>query len=48
MENSKVRSTEVVISKNNNPSKAIANGLEKLGGISGIVQKGDQVFIKII
>jgi uncharacterized protein (DUF362 family) len=47
MENSKVSSTEVVISKNSNPSKAITNGLEKLGGISGIVQKGDQVFIKI-
>jgi len=47
MENSKVSSTEVVISKNNNPSKAITNGLEKLGGISGIVQKGDRVFVKI-
>ena len=47
MENSKVNSTEVVISKDNNPSKAITNGLEKLGGISGIVQKGDQVFVKI-
>jgi len=47
MENSKVNSTEVVISKNSNPSKAITNGIEKLGGISGIVQKGDQVFVKI-
>ncbi len=47
MENSKVSSTEVIISKNSNPSKAITNGLEKLGGISGIVQKGDQVFVKI-
>jgi len=47
MENSKVNSTEVVISKNSNPSKAITNGIERLGGISGIVQKGDQVFVKI-
>ena len=47
MENSKVSSNDVVISKYSNPSKAITNGLEKLGGISGIVQKGDQVFVKI-
>ncbi len=47
MENSKVSSTEVVISKNSIQSKAITDGLEKLGGISGIVQKGDQVFVKI-
>ncbi|MBY8988566.1 MAG: DUF362 domain-containing protein [Candidatus Lokiarchaeota archaeon] len=47
IENSKVNSTEVVIIKSTSPSKLITTGIEKLGGISTFIKKGDQVFIKI-
>ena len=46
-ENSKVNSTEVAIIKNARPSKILAKGIEKLGGISSIIEEGDQIFIKI-
>ena len=46
-ENSKVNSTEVAIIKSTNPSELITTGIEKLGGISAFIEKGDQVFIKI-
>jgi len=46
-ENSKVNSTEVAIIKSTNSNKLITTGIEKIGGISAIIQKGDQVFIKI-
>ncbi|MFX1447338.1 MAG: DUF362 domain-containing protein, partial [Promethearchaeota archaeon] len=46
-ENSKITSTEVAIIKSTSSSDAISNGIEKLGGISAFIDKGDQVFIKI-
>ncbi len=46
-ESSKVNSTEVAIIKSTDPSKLITAGIEKLGGISAFIEKGDQVFIKI-
>ncbi len=42
-----MNSTEVAIIKSSSPSEAITDGVEKLGGISGFVEKGDQVFVKI-
>ena len=46
-ENSKVNSTKVAIIKSTSPSELITTGIEKLGGISAFIEKGDQVFIKI-
>ncbi|NVM16072.1 MAG: DUF362 domain-containing protein [Candidatus Lokiarchaeota archaeon] len=45
--NSKINSTEVAIIKSSSPSKLITTGIEKLGGISAFIEKGDQIFIKI-
>ncbi len=42
-----MNSTEVAIIKSSSPSEAITDGIEKLGGISGFVENGDQVFVKI-
>ncbi|MBA7539163.1 hypothetical protein ES705_31442 [subsurface metagenome] len=42
-----MNSTEVAIIKSSSPSGAITDGIEKLGGISGFVENGDQVFVKI-
>lgn len=47
IENSNMNSTEVAIIKSSSPSGAITDGIEKLGGISGFVENGDQVFVKI-
>jgi uncharacterized protein (DUF362 family) len=47
IKNSKVNSTDVVITKNNNPTKAINHGIELLGGISRFIRQEDKVFIKI-
>ncbi len=47
IENSNMNSTEVAIIKSSSPSEAITDGVEKLGGISVFVEKGDQVFVKI-
>ncbi len=47
IENSNMNSTEVAIIKSSSPSEAITEGVEKLGGITGFVEKGDQVFVKI-
>jgi len=46
-QNSKVNSTDVAITKNDSPTKAINNGIETLGGISKFIGKEDSVFIKI-
>jgi uncharacterized protein (DUF362 family) len=46
-ENSKINSTEVAIIKSISSDKLITTGIEKLGGISAFIEKGDQVFIKI-
>ena len=46
-QNSKVNSTDVAITKNDSPTKAINNGIELLGGISKFIGKEDSVFIKI-
>jgi uncharacterized protein (DUF362 family) len=46
-QNSKVNSTDVTITKNDSPTKAINNGIEILGGISKFIGKEDKVFIKI-
>ena len=45
-ENSKVNSTDVVLTKNDSPTKAINKGIELLGGISRFIEKEDKVFIK--
>ena len=47
IKNSKVNITDVVITRNNSPIKAINNGIELLGGISRFIGKEDKVFIKI-
>jgi uncharacterized protein (DUF362 family) len=47
IENSKVISTDVAITKNDSPTKAINTGIEFLGGISRFIRKEDSVFIKI-
>ncbi len=47
IENSKINSTNVAITKNDSPTKAINNGIELLGGISRFIEKEDKVFIKI-
>ena len=47
IEKSNMNSTEVAIIKSTSPSEAITDGIEKLGGISGFVEKGDIVFVKI-
>ncbi len=47
IENSKVNSTDVAITKNDSPTKAINDGIELLGGISKFIGKEDTVFIKI-
>ena len=47
IENSKVNSTDVTITKNDSPTKSINNGIELLGGISRFIGKEDSVFIKI-
>ena len=46
-QNSKVNSTDVAITKNDSPIKAINNGIKILGGISRFIGKEDRVFIKI-
>jgi uncharacterized protein (DUF362 family) len=46
-ENSKVNSTDVVLTKNDSPTKAINKGIELLGGISRFIEKEDKIFIKI-
>jgi uncharacterized protein (DUF362 family) len=46
-ENSKVNSTEVAIIKSASPSENLTTGIEKLGGITSIIEDGDQIFIKI-
>jgi len=46
-QNSKVNSTDVSITKNDSPTKAINNGIELLGGISRFIGKEDSIFIKI-
>jgi uncharacterized protein (DUF362 family) len=46
-ENSKVNGTKVAIIKSASPSEIITTGIEKLGGISSIIERGDQIFIKI-
>ncbi len=45
-ENSKVNSTDVVLTKNDSPTKTINKGIELLGGISRFIEKEDKVFIK--
>ena len=45
-ENSKVNSTDVVLTKNDSPTKAINKGIELLGGISRFIEKEDKIFIK--
>ena len=47
IENSKINSTDVAITKNDSPTKAINNGIELLGGISRFIGKEDNIFIKI-
>ena len=47
IKNSKVNSVDVAITKNDNPTKAINDGIELLGGISRFIGKEDKVFIKI-
>jgi len=47
IENSKVNSTDVAITKNDSPTKTINDGIELLGGISKFIGKEDTVFIKI-
>ncbi|MHA1235138.1 MAG: DUF362 domain-containing protein [Promethearchaeota archaeon] len=47
IENSKINSTDVAITKNDSPTKAINNGIELLGGILRFVGKEDTIFIKI-
>ncbi len=47
IENSKVNSTEVAITKNDSPAKAINDGIKLLGGISRFIGKEDSIFIKI-
>ncbi|TES95060.1 MAG: DUF362 domain-containing protein, partial [Promethearchaeota archaeon] len=47
IENSKVNSTDVAITKNDNLAKTINEGIELLGGISKFIGKEDIVFIKI-
>jgi uncharacterized protein (DUF362 family) len=44
---SKVNSTNVAIIESANPNEAVSLGIEKLGGISSIIEDGDQIFIKI-
>jgi uncharacterized protein (DUF362 family) len=44
---SKVNSTNVAIIECVNPNEALPLGIEKLGGISSIIEEGDQIFIKI-
>ena len=46
-QNSKVNSTDVAITKNDSPTKAINNGIKLLGGISRFIGKEDKIFIKI-
>ncbi len=46
-QNSKVNSTDVAITKNDSPTKAINSGIELLSGISRVIGKEDSIFIKI-
>ncbi|MFX0074365.1 MAG: DUF362 domain-containing protein [Candidatus Hermodarchaeota archaeon] len=46
-ENSKVNSTDVAIIKSLTQHQLLRTGIEKLGGISSLIEEGDQIFIKI-